>query len=75
MSRILAASVITLLMSGYAVARGHVGQGADFDGWGKKQHSKAVAAPEMDATSAGAAMVLLGGGLIVLFGRKTVKKS
>ncbi len=74
MSRILAASVFSLLMSGYAVAHGHVGQVTDFDGFGKK-HNKAVAAPEMDSTSAGAAMVLLGGGLIVLFGRKTVKKS
>jgi hypothetical protein len=74
MSRIVSASVISLLMSGYAFAHGHVGQDNNFDGLAKKPN-KAVAAPEMDSTSAGAAMVLLGGGLIVLFGRKTVKKS
>jgi hypothetical protein len=71
MSKILAAGAIALLMSGYASASDW--QTNDFDNASKK-HKKSVDAPEMDATSAGAALLLLGGGLIVLFGRKTVKK-
>jgi hypothetical protein len=71
MSKILAAGAIALLMSGYASANNWETNG--FESQAKKQ-KKSVAAPEMDSTSAGAALVLLGGGLIVLFGRKTVKK-
>ncbi len=73
MSKILAAAAIALLVSGTALANGW-----DNDGWdkdkdkNKKTHS--VAAPEIDSASGAAALALLGGGLIVLYGRKTVKK-
>ncbi len=71
MSKLLAAGAIALLMSGYASANNAETQ--DFESQAKK-HKKSVAAPEMDSPSAGAALVLLGGGLILLFGRKAVKK-
>jgi hypothetical protein len=69
MSKILAAGTIALLLSGYATAK----QPVDFDNSSKKP-KKTVAAPEIDSTSAGAALMLLAGGLIVVFSRKTVKK-
>jgi hypothetical protein len=73
MSKLVAASAIALLLSGYAAAKDW--QTADFDDYAKnKKPKKTVAAPEIDSTSAGAALVLLAGGLIVVFGRKTVKK-
>ena len=71
MSKILAAGTIALLLSGYATAK--IGQRGDFDNSSKKP-KKTVAAPEIDSTSAGAALMLLAGGLIVVFSRKTVKK-
>jgi hypothetical protein len=71
MSKILAAATIALLVSGSALANGW-----DNDGWnnGKTKKTHAVAAPEIDSTSGAAALALLAGGLIVLYGRKTVKK-
>ena len=71
MAKLLAAGAIAILMSGYASANNSETNG--FESQAKK-HRKSVAAPEMDSTSAGAALVLLGGGLILLFGRKTEKK-
>jgi hypothetical protein len=75
MSKILAAAAIALLVSGSALANGW-----DNDGWDKgkdkdkdkKTHT--AAAPEIDSASGAAALALLAGGLIVLYGRKTVKK-
>jgi len=71
MSKILAAGTIALLLSGYATAKN--GQPGKFDNSSKKP-KRTVAAPEIDSTSAGAALMLLAGGLIVVFSRKTVKK-
>jgi hypothetical protein len=71
MSKILAAAAIVLLVSGSALANGF-----DSDGWDKGKHKKThtVAAPEIDSASGAAALALLAGGLVVLYGRKTVKK-
>jgi hypothetical protein len=71
MSKILAAGAIALLLSGYATASNW--QTAAIENSAKKP-KKTVAAPEIDSTSAGAALMLLAGGLIVVFSRKTVKK-
>jgi hypothetical protein len=73
MSKIVAASTIALLLSGYATASDWKTAGID-DFAKTKKPKKTVAAPEIDSTSAGAALVLLAGGLIVVFSRKTVKK-
>jgi hypothetical protein len=73
MSKILAAAAIALLVSGSALANGWDNDGRDKDkDKNKKTHT--VAAPEIDSASGAAALALLGGGLIVLYGRKTVKK-
>ncbi len=71
MSKKLAAAAIALLASGYALA-----DGSDNGGWdnGKYKKTPPVAAPEIDAASGAAALALLAGGLVVLYGRKTVKK-
>ena len=71
MSKILAASTIALLLSGYATANNWQSEGFDNS---SKKHKHTVAAPEIDSASAGAALVLLAGGLIVVFSRKTAKK-
>jgi hypothetical protein len=71
MSKILAAAAISLLVSGSALANGWDKCGWD-NGWNCKTHT--VSAPEIDSASGAAALALLAGGLIVLFGRKTVKK-
>lgn len=71
MSKILAAAAIVLLVSGSALANGWDNDSRDKDK-NKKTHS--VAAPEMDSASGAAALALLAGGLIVLYGRKTVKQ-
>ncbi|MFI4890339.1 MAG: hypothetical protein ACHQIL_07395 [Steroidobacterales bacterium] len=78
MPKILASGVVALLLSGAANAGGF---GFDGNNWGhydndckKKRHCAAVEAPEIDSSSAGAALILLGGGLVVLFGRRTVRK-
>jgi hypothetical protein len=71
MSKILAAGTIALLLSGFATASDWQTGAYDF---AAKKPKKTVAAPEIDSASAGAALVLLAGGLIVVFSRKTVKK-
>lgn len=71
MSKIIAAAAIALLVSGSALANGW-----DNDHWdhGKPKKTHTVAAPEIDSASGAAALALLAGGLMVLYGRKTVKK-
>jgi hypothetical protein len=71
MSKILAAAAIAFLVSGSALANGWDKCGWESD-WHCKTHT--VAAPEIDSASGAAALALLAGGLMVLFGRKTVKK-
>jgi hypothetical protein len=71
MSKILAAGSLALLLSGYATANNWQTEGSEKS---PKKHKRTVAAPEIDSTSAGAALVLLAGGLIVVFSRKTVRK-
>ena len=71
MSKILAAGSLALLLSGYAAANNWHTE--EFEKSSKK-HKHTVAAPEIDSTSAGAALMLLAGGLIVVFSRKTVRK-
>jgi len=71
MSKILAAGSLALLLSGYATANNWQTEGSEKS---SKKHKHTVAAPEIDSTSAGAALVLLAGGLIVVFSRKTVRK-
>ena len=71
MSKKIAAAAIALLVSGYALADVRDNDGGD-SGKHKKTHT--VAAPEIDSATGAAALALLAGGLIVLYGRKTVKK-
>jgi hypothetical protein len=74
MSKILAAAAIALLVSGSALANGWDNDGRDKDkDKDKDRKTHSVAAPEIDSASGAAALALLGGGLIVLYGRKTVK--
>jgi hypothetical protein len=71
MSKILAAGSLVLLLSGYATANNWQTEGSEKS---PEKHKHTVAAPEIDSTSAGAALALLAGGLIVVFSRKTVRK-
>jgi hypothetical protein len=70
MSRILAAAAIAVLVCGTAMANGW-DNGADI---GKHKKTTPAAAPEIDAASGAAALALLAGGLVVLYGRRTVRK-
>ena len=71
MSKLLVAGTVALAVTGLAAANLAAANSSELDS-NPKKHT--VAAPEIDAASAGAALMLLGGGLIVLFGRKTVAK-
>ena len=73
-------AIMLLGASGVAVAdRDDTGMGGRnfHDGWVKQRESKNVAttlqAPEIDPASLVAALTLLGGGLIVMRGRRTSK--
>lgn len=73
-------AILLLGASGAAVAdRDDTGMGGRdlHDGWVKKHESRDVAttlqAPEIDPASLVAALTLLGGGLIVMRGRRTSK--
>ncbi len=73
MSKLLTASAMLLLVSGVALA--HVDKPC-YDTSGRDLVCKKLpyqAAPEMNATSAAAALTLLVGGLLVLRGRKSIK--
>lgn len=76
MSKLLAVAMIVLSGTGVAAAaiadNDHMGD--DFYTPGR-HHWHAEAAPEMDGAGTAAALLLLGGGMIVLFGRRGANRN
>lgn len=70
MYRMLAAGALTLVLSGIAGAHGSYNPPSWHEPW---TPGPTFRAPEIDPASAGAAVTLLLGSLIVLRGRKTIK--
>lgn len=77
MSNKLIVGALLLLASGVAAAHDDCADKRSRDEWKcRDQHtpSRVESAPEMQIASAGAALALLAGGIIVLRGRRTARK-